>query len=556
MSPVVARRLRVASGLILMTYLTTHFLNHALGLVSLEAMDAGRDWFLALWRNPVGTAVLYLALVVHGALALRSLYRRRHLRLPAWEAWQLLLGLTIPALLAGHIVGTRVAWALFDATDSYGRIVLALWGRPAGFRQSLLLPIAWTHGCLGLHFWLRLRAWYRRITPWLLAIALLIPVLAWLGFAAAGRDLSERAESDPRWRDALAQTTRAPGPAEREALENVYFGILIAYGGALGLVLAARGVRRLRQRSQSFRVTYPGERDVVVPIGFTVLEASRFAGIPHASVCGGRGRCSTCRVRIVRGVSGLPEPGPDEVRVLKRVDAPPDVRLACQLRPTHDLAVAPVLPATASAADAAFRADHRGGRERELAVLFADLRGFTSIAEHKLPYDVVFLLNRYFEAVGGAITRAGGIPNQFTGDGVMALFGVETGASAGCREALVAARGMVEGVAALSRELADDLPSPFRIGIGIHVGPAIVGQMGYGHGIYFTAVGDTVHVASRLEQLTKDYGASLVISENVAVAAGVDVSAFPRHEVTVRNRAVPVAVRVIDDVRRLAAPLV
>jgi adenylate cyclase len=312
----------------------------------------------------------------------------------------------------------------------------------------------------------------------------------------------------------------------------------------------------VRQRARSIRITYPGDRDVIVPIGFTVLETSRFAGIPHASVCGGRGRCSTCRIRIVRGLSDLPEAGPDEVRVLRRVDAPPDVRLACQLRPTRDVSVAPVLPATAGPADAAFRADHRGGRERELAVLFADLRGFTSIAEHKLPYDVVFLLNRYFEAVGGAITEAGGIPNQFTGDGVMALFGVDTGANAGCREALVAARTMVVSLAALSRELADDLPSPFRIGIGIHVGPAIVGQMGYGRGVYFTAVGDTVHVAARLEQLTKEYRASLVISEDVAVGAGIDVSAFPRHEVTVRNRAVPVMVRVIDDVRRLESGLV
>jgi adenylate cyclase len=299
------------------------------------------------------------------------------------------------------------------------------------------------------------------------------------------------------------------------------------------------------------RITYPGGRDVVAPIGFTVLEASRFAGIPHASVCGGRGRCSTCRVRILRGFGELPAAGPDEVRVLKRVDAPPDVRLACQLRPTRDVVLAPLLPATAGPADAAFQTDHRGGREREIAVLFADLRGFTSLAERRLPYDVVFLLNRYFEAVGGAITRAGGIPNQFTGDGVMALFGVESGARAGCREALTAAVGMVESLAALSRELQDDLPAPFRLGIGIHVGPAIVGRMGYGEGVYFTAVGDTVHVASRFQDLTKQYEAQLVISEQVARRAGVDVSPYARHEITVRNRQEPLAIRVINDARTL-----
>jgi len=556
MSPLLARRLRVVSGVVLMTYLTTHFLNHTLGLFSLELMEDGRRWFIAFWRNPVVTPVLYSALVVHAALALRSLYRRRHLRLAPWEAWQLVLGLSIPPLLGTHIVGTHVAWALFDVTDSYTRVVLALWGHVAGARHSLLLPIAWTHGCIGIHFWLRLRAGYRRVQPWLFAVALLLPVLAFLGFVMAGRDVTARAQADPGWALAVARATRAPGPAQRAALAAVYDGIMIVYGGALALVLLARGVRRMRQRSHSFRITYPGGRDVVTPIGFTVLETSRFAGIPHASVCGGRGRCSTCRVRILRGFPELPEAGPDEVRVLRRVGAPPDVRLACQLRPTRDVVVAPVLPATAGPSDAAFQTDHRGGREREIAVLFADLRGFTSLAEHRLPYDVVFLLNRYFEAVGGAITRAGGIPNQFTGDGVMALFGVESGANAGCREALAAAAAIVERLAALSRELSDDLPSPFRIGIGIHVGPAIVGRMGYGEGVYFTAVGDTVHVASRLEQLTKDYRAALVISEEVAIAAGVDVSAFPRHEVTVRNRGVPVAVRVIADPSRLAAALV
>ena len=101
----------------LVAYLTTHLGNHALGLVSLDAMEAGREWFLLLWRNPVGTVVLYGALAVHFGLALRSLYRRRHLRMPAWEATQLGLGLLIPPLLVSHIVGTRLSASWFDVTD-------------------------------------------------------------------------------------------------------------------------------------------------------------------------------------------------------------------------------------------------------------------------------------------------------------------------------------------------------------------------------------------------------------------------------------------------------
>jgi adenylate cyclase len=176
------------------------------------------------------------------------------------------------------------------------------------------------------------------------------------------------------------------------------------------------------------------------------------------------------------------------------------------------------------------------------------------MAEHKLPYDVVFVLNRYFEAVGTAITGAGGVTNQFTGDGVMALFGIAGGPAAGARQALAAARAMVERVAALSAELAADLPAPLRIGIGVHAGPAVVGQMGWGPSFYLTAVGDTVHVAARLEQATKDYDAELVVSEDVARHAGVDLARFPRHDLAVRNRAGRIGVRVVAHVAALDLP--
>jgi adenylate cyclase len=137
---------------------------------------------------------------------------------------------------------------------------------------------------------------------------------------------------------------------------------------------------------------------------------------------------------------------------------------------------------------------------------------------------------------------------------VMALFGIESGPVTGCRQALAAARAMVDRVAALSDELAADLPAPMRIGIGVHAGPAVVGQMGWGQSFYLTAVGDTVHVAARLEQATKDYDAELVVSEAVARYAGADLSAFPGHELAVRNRAGRVSVRVVAHVAALDLP--
>jgi len=554
MSPVSVRQIRLAAAFVLLTYLVLHFSNHALGLISLAAMEAGRWWFLALWRTVPGTLALYGAIVVHGVLALWLLYQRRTLRMPAWEATQYGLGLLLPALLSFHVTGTRIAWWQAGTDDRYARLLLAYWvlAPERGAWQAVALAAAWTHACIGVHYWLRFRPWYPRVAAWLLAVALLLPAAALAGFVAGGREVMALART-PGWTDTLMRETRPPGPAAAAALARVRLGFVDAYLAALVGVILARGARAVWQRRRSVRITYPGPRVVSVPLGFTVLDASRVAGIPHASVCGGRGRCSTCRVHVTRGLEGLPPASDAEQRVLARVGAAPDVRLACQTRPLRDLAVVPLL-APSIGADDALTADVRQGRESEIAVLFADLRGFTRMAENKLPYDVVFVLNRYFEAVGTAITGAGGVTNQFTGDGVMALFGIDDGAAAGSRQALEAARAMVEGVTALGAELAGDLPLPLRIGIGVHAGPAVVGQMGWGQSFYLTAVGDTVHVAARLEQATKDYGAELVVSEEVARYAGVDLSAFPRHDLAVRNRAGRVSVRVVTRVAALPLP--
>ena len=552
----VVRQIRLWTGLVLFTYLTTHFLNHALGLVSLEAMAAGQEWFVLVWRSLPGTIALYGAFGIHNLLALWALYRRRTLRMPAWEASQLTLGLLVPPLLVWHVVATRLAHEVAGTQTSYTFVVLALWqlNPIAGLRQVVVLAVAWIHGCIGLHFWLRLRPWYPRLARTLYSGFLLVPVLALLGFATAGQEVSRRAR-EPGFVQTVIREARLPSPAQRAVLERVARAIFWGDLGAIALVLAARAVREHIRRRQGVRIAYPGGRELLVPGGFTILEASRAAGIPHASVCGGRGRCSTCRVRVIRGEEHLPAATTDELRVLGRVGAPAHVRLACQVRPRRDLAVVPLVPAGAGPAEA-LPSGHRDGEELTIAVLFADLRGFTRLAERKLPYDVVFILNRYFEAVGGAITDAGGIVNQFTGDGVMALFGVDGGGpEEGSRQAVRAAAAMVARVQELSRTLADDLDTALRLGIGIHTGPTVVGQMGYASTTYLTAVGDTVHVAARLEALTKDYACELVLSEEVAVRAGLDVSDHARHELTVRNREAPLAIFVAPSAGRLAERL-
>ena len=547
------RRLRLITGLVLLAYVASHLANHALGLISLDAMEAGRLWFLAAWRSPPGTVLLIGSLLGHLGLATWALYQRRSLVMPWGEAVQLVLGFAIPFLLLSHVIGTRGAFQIAGVNDTYAYVLLVHWVFDTSYiwQQVTVLVVAWVHGCIGVHYWLRLKPFYPRCLPVLYGAALLIPVLALLGYAEAGREVIELAR-DRAWMRQAAAIIQWPDKAEVALLLSMIDIAKIVVGAMIGLALAGRLVRPVVERRRgTVRVTYPGDRIVSSLPGASILEISRARGIPHASVCGGRGRCSTCRVRVTRGIEQLPPVSASEQRVLDRIGSPINVRLACQTRPTTDVSVIPLLPPTATPGDGHPRAAHLQGEERDIAILFADLRSFTQFSEKKLPYDVVFVLNRYFASMGEAVESAGGHLDKFIGDGVMALFGIDGNAAAACRQSLVAAKAMGEKLAELNRTLENDLDEPFRMGIGIHAWPAIVGEMGYGAATGITAIGDAVNTASRLEAMTKEFRAQLVVSQDVAERAGVDLTDHPRHEIEVRGREEPIAVRVVEMAEQL-----
>ncbi|MBX4995121.1 adenylate cyclase [Rhizobium binae] len=551
------RRARLGSGLIIFIFVLLHLSNHALGLISLAAADKAHHLFLATWRNPAGTAVLYASVLIHMGLVLRAIYMRRSLVMPKGETAQIVLGLLIPLLLIDHVIGTRIAHELYGYIDDYETVVEQLWIRnPAnGARQVLGVIAVWFHGCIGIHFWLRYRPWYAGSAPLLLALAILVPVLSVLGFVEMGRTLA-----DPSY-----QLTTNPyevnlnahylhDPEVRARIATVRAGLYGAFSASLLLVVVARARRRLKERLDQVTVHYPGGEVIRVPRGFTVLEASRLGGLPHYSVCGGKGQCSTCRVQILGDYESLPTPDKMEQTTLKRINAGPDVRLACQLRPDRDVAVAPLLVPAVETALPANSQETSPGREREIAVLFVDIRHFTTLTETRLPFDVVFLLNRYFAIIGKAVEQAGGRLDKFIGDGAMALFGLGTAPEEACRQALTAAAAIVAEIEKLAAELADELTLPLRIAIGIHTGPAVVGTMGYGRVRSMTAIGDTVNVASRLESAAKEFEAAIVISEPVATLSGADLSGIESREISVRGRALPLKVYVIPR-EKAAEPL-
>jgi adenylate cyclase len=542
------RRLRLCSGLAMLAYVTMHLANHAVGLVSLKAMGWMLFWIAGLWSSPPMQLLLYGSFAVHYALALFALWERRTLRLRASELLQFVLGFAIPILLLRHVVTTRLSHDLF-ATDTshYAYVLWFLFVRSpvSGYEQLLVLVITWAHAMLGLHFWLKLRPWYERVQAPALVFAVLFPVLSLLGAIEAGRQVAALAAA-PGWTAAAFAAMRVPTPAQAHSLALIVnFGTRF-FVAAIAMVLFARLLRRLWQRRQGLvRIGYPDGRYVEVTRGTSVLEASRLARIPHASICGGRGRCSTCRVRVRAAPASIAPPSESELRVLRRIRATPNIRLACMLRPIGTVEVTPLLPSFAHARDGQRPADVAQGREQEIAILFADIRGFTALAENRLPYDVVFILNRYFATVGSAVESAGGRVDKFIGDGIMALFGIDGDVATGCRQALRAAQAMSTRLVALNAVLAAEIGVPLRIGIGIHIGAAILGEMGYGSAAQITAIGDAVNIASRLEGLAKEYAVELVLSEDTATRAGLDLSAFARQEIEIRGRREMLAVRML-----------
>ena len=141
-----ARRLRTVTGLIIGIYVTMHLSNHALGLVSIRAQEAARPWVMALWHSPPGQVLLYGSVFTHALLGLASLYARRHFRMPAWEAWQLLLGLAIPYFLLLHVVNTRGTRILTGIDISYPYEIANLWIDPwTRGRQVVLVLLVWGH---------------------------------------------------------------------------------------------------------------------------------------------------------------------------------------------------------------------------------------------------------------------------------------------------------------------------------------------------------------------------------------------------------------------------
>ncbi len=544
-----ATRARIASGLILFTYALLHFLNIGVGLFSPDLMDQMQEARQIVTRSLPGTVILYGAILLHAGLALTKLAQRRTLRMPVWEAAQVVLGLLIPAFLITHVTYTRGAHELVGVDDAYAYLIGLIFGTPSGTRQLLLLAVVWTHACIGLHFWLRGQPLWQRNLPLLSGLAALIPAFAFAGYLTEGRRVAAiYADADAK--AALRAAFNYPDGAGFALLAKTDARAHTVLWAVLGLTALGYLAGKLHKRRRTVRIRYVDGPQITATKGMTLLEMSRANGVPHTALCGGRGRCTTCRVVVEEGLDLLHPPSPTELHSLTAVGAPANTRLACQIRPTDTATVFRV-----------FRPDGRQnrkhasqGEERRMAILFLDIRGFTARTSGQLPYDVVFLLNRFFDAIVPAITRAGGSVDKYLGDGLLAIFETEDEATS-ARAALTAVADIGTALDTFNRALESEGSAGLRIGMGLHLGDLVLGEIGAAGRAPRTIIGETVNAASRLEAATKDLQVELLVSQTVLRSAGVDTAALDMTTLTLRGVPDPLPVLAVPRASALPALL-
>lgn len=263
----------------------------------------------------------------------------------------------------------------------------------------------------------------------------------------------------------------------------------------------------------------PDERCIEVDEGEFILEAALHYNIPHTHVCGKLARCSTCRVLVIEGLENCGERNSAERAISEQLHFAPAIRLACQTQVFDDVTVRRL---AIDGEDLNIINDEMKGKvvpnsidqEKQIAILFADIRGFTTFSEKLLPYDVIYVLNRYFRTMGQVISSHDGMINNYMGDGLMALFGLKNSQEA-AEQSVRAALEMIEAMEKFNPHLEMLYQQNLQIGIGIHYGRVVIGEVGSPDNKRVTAIGDAVNLASRIEAANKLFGTTLLISESI-----------------------------------------
>lgn len=269
---------------------------------------------------------------------------------------------------------------------------------------------------------------------------------------------------------------------------------------------------------KSFMIELVGDGMVNIINGQTILEASLAAGVPHYHACGGKAQCSTCRILVHEGAEHLTPVNEKEEALRKRIAFPENVRLACQTyvtgegakvhRMIRDEVDIRFYIKECSFADLAYI-----GEEKEMALFFLDIRDFTPFVESYLPFDVIHIMRRLFALFRTAIESNNGRIIETAGDGFYAVFGFETTVDTAVQNAFDAGRQIAIEIDHFNDSyMHKNFRHRFQVGMGLHAGNVIMGNIGIGVNNNLTVTGFPVNVAARLQAATKELNNNFLIS--------------------------------------------
>ena len=568
----IIRKIRILSGMILFAYVIMHLSNHSLNIFSIELADNVREnYFAVIWQHPIGLVLLYSSLFAHLILGFSSVLTRKSFKMSFKDWVQIIFPILALLFLAQHIAASFIITKVFGGSETYSLLFAAISSSETSqmimdaIFYSLMIIFIWTHGVIGLDAYLKQQAVHHGKYSFYISYPSIFKFIYWIvptgavfGWIFGLREMSfiaqiksyEIATTVPMYFQSIFMKhipmEAFPVVMAIEPIVRKYYPLFVLFV----VVVCVLNVVRARFFGRII-VSYPGGESVSVPKGTSVLEASRIGKIPHQSICGGRGRCTTCRIKVLSHEGEIPKPNFHEIKAIERVGLDDNVRLACQLKPANSITVLPLLNPE-NQLETARSARALTGKEQETVILFVDLRDFTKLSEKKLPYDVVYILNKYYAVCGEIIEKNGGRLDKFIGDGIMAIFDASDSSSENCSNAVNSASEISKNMKTLNSEMRVDFSEEMRFGMGIHAGSTIVGLMGYGRTVTETAVGDNVNIASRLEELTKRYKCELAISKYVADKANISNKKLNLKEVDIRGRKEKLEIVIIEDASELS----
>ena len=260
------------------------------------------------------------------------------------------------------------------------------------------------------------------------------------------------------------------------------------------------------------KITFlPDNKRCESPNNVTLLEVAKRNNIPHVAACGGEGKCTTCRLLILEGIEHCSEETDKEKELIEKAHTTKGFRLACQTSISGDITARRLVLDSDDIKDMSF---DRQGKSKKIAILFSDIRGFTPFSEKLTPYDVVFILNRYFKRMVQVVENNNGRVDNYIGDGMVAIFGIENQKDP-AEYAVKSALEMCEEMDDMRPYLKTMYGKDFDIGVGVHWGNAVVGDIGAGESKRLTAIGDAMNFASRVESANKQFKSRVLISDDV-----------------------------------------